>query len=675
LGLEERIRLFRALAWTLAPLAGLLFAMGPTAASPVATGGVLDLSGWDFSSRPPVYLSGEWEFYWLQLLEPADFRRADPPVPTGMIRVPGAWNGLDVGGRRAGGDGYATYRLIVRLPQAAASPEREVAPLGLQVPWTFTAYRMWVNGALAAENGKVGVSPSDMIPMSKPRAVWIAPEGDTLELIVQVSNFFHRNGGLWNSPLLGASDKIVHRNTVRQALDTLMFGAILFMSLYHVALFLLFRERPAYLYLSVTSIAVALRTLVTSEHMLDRLFDIPWQLELRIEYITGYVVTLAFMAFVNAAFPGQAPPATTWAVRAIGWTGIAATLFAPTRFSSRLILVFEVGIFIILIYGCWHFLVVVSRRRAGSKLILFGIVMLLFALIHDMLHYNLLGADHDLLPLGFCFLLLMQSINLAQQFATVYRREMALAAENKDLLATVQAQLEEVRESRRTIAAADEHLRRGIAERLHGRVQAQLLIIRQKVLTLKGIVASSPEGARKLADAIVGELDEVREREIRQVGHLLHPSIVTVGLLPAVESLADRFAVPPLVIDVAPDAEVAARDDAGRIPMPVRRTAYRVLEEALANVHAHADARRVSITLSIIPGEPFEVLEMVVEDDGRGFDPGRNEIGLGLKTIAARVGAMDGHWSIAGAPGAGTIVRVALPLSGEAGHGEPSAAS
>ena len=70
---------------------------------PVAVNGVLDLTGWDFENSGCVRLNGEWEFYWNRLLSPQDFRRGDAPAITGYYKIPGAWNGYEIGKTKLSG--------------------------------------------------------------------------------------------------------------------------------------------------------------------------------------------------------------------------------------------------------------------------------------------------------------------------------------------------------------------------------------------------------------------------------------------------------------------------------------------------------------------------------------------------------------------------------------------
>jgi signal transduction histidine kinase len=152
----------------------------------------------------------------------------------------------------------------------------------------------------------------------------------------------------------------------------------------------------------------------------------------------------------------------------------------------------------------------------------------------------------------------------------------------------------------------------------------------------------------------------VREHDVRQVSHLLHPSIIQVGLVPALERLTEDF-LPQFQIDLHVEDPVADLDDPehNHLPEAVRLAAYRVVEEAFGNAARHALARHVELALAL----RAERLAIHVRDDGRGFDPAAIRAGLGLSSIAARVGAVGGTWGVTSAPGQGTTLEALLPLT------------
>jgi signal transduction histidine kinase len=108
-------------------------------------------------------------------------------------------------------------------------------------------------------------------------------------------------------------------------------------------------------------------------------------------------------------------------------------------------------------------------------------------------------------------------------------------------------------------------------------------------------------------------------------------------------------------------SEVRLQDGLVReLPPGIRTTAFRIVQEALANVRRHAGARSVEVAL----GERGGGLHVVVRDDGRGFDPSAPEEPghLGLRAMPERAELVGGRLRIESGPGRGTTVEVWLPL-------------
>lgn len=105
------------------------------------------------------------------------------------------------------------------------------------------------------------------------------------------------------------------------------------------------------------------------------------------------------------------------------------------------------------------------------------------------------------------------------------------------------------------------------------------------------------------------------------------------------------------------------------VPLPVKISLYRILQEALSNGVRHGQADHHSVCLRA----GGRGLVMEVHDSGRGFDLAavmqRPLAGhFGLEGMRERVALLGGSFSIESAPGMGTRVRVELPLGGAARH-------
>jgi signal transduction histidine kinase len=249
---------------------------------------------------------------------------------------------------------------------------------------------------------------------------------------------------------------------------------------------------------------------------------------------------------------------------------------------------------------------------------------------------------------------------VVQDVAAAYTRQALLADENARLNGILREQVDELERSRRLIASAEERLRQDISELLHSRVQNRLLVAWHRLQESCELIADDPARAQALLSEVAQQLDHVREHDVRQLAHLLHPSIIQVGLVPALERLADDF-LTEFRIELDVEERVAQLDHPGdnRLPEPVRLAAYRVVEEAFGNAARHAQANQVDVAL----GLRAEQLAIRVRDNGQGFDADVVRVGLGLSSIAARVGCVGGTWRVSSVPGQGTALEAFLPLT------------
>ena len=225
--------------------------------------------------------------------------------------------------------------------------------------------------------------------------------------------------------------------------------------------------------------------------------------------------------------------------------------------------------------------------------------------------------------------------------------------------ATALARAEELHGSRTRIVEVSESLRRDIAHHLHGSVQNRLILLMHKVRELEPM-ASSEELAQELK-SLHKNIGDVIEAEIRPITHQLYPSILRRGLIPALQSLGDQFeSAIDLQMELDPDLVQRERVDSNLIPERVRLSAYRIAENALANVIKHAGADEVSL---VVKTDTERGLRLIVRDDGHGFDVDAASQGLGIGTMRDYADVVGGECTIRSAPGSGTDITVTLPLA------------
>jgi two-component system NarL family sensor kinase len=97
-----------------------------------------------------------------------------------------------------------------------------------------------------------------------------------------------------------------------------------------------------------------------------------------------------------------------------------------------------------------------------------------------------------------------------------------------------------------------------------------------------------------------------------------------------------------------------------RLPVRIEEGLYRIAQEALSNIQQHAEADRAYVSLRIT----LAGARLVIEDDGRGFDPSTIPAGrFGLVGMNERVRLLGGRLSIESEIGQGTRLEVVVPLA------------
>ena len=192
-----------------------------------------------------------------------------------------------------------------------------------------------------------------------------------------------------------------------------------------------------------------------------------------------------------------------------------------------------------------------------------------------------------------------------------------------------------------------------IAYALHGEASQLVASVH---LALADVATRLPPERVKEIQSVRGLLDQIEDR-IRRISHELRPTILDdLGLVPAIEFLADgisqRWGI-PVTVHGSVD---------GNLPLTVETALYRAAQEALTNVARHAQATQADVTLEQSP----ELITCSVRDDGHGFDPAlvatKGRQGLGLVEIRERMAALGGTLRLVRRSERGTEFIAEIPL-------------
>ncbi len=202
----------------------------------------------------------------------------------------------------------------------------------------------------------------------------------------------------------------------------------------------------------------------------------------------------------------------------------------------------------------------------------------------------------------------------------------------------------------RRLFQAQEDERRAISRELHDEIGQMLTGLLYRLESAKH--AEPAEAAR-----IIPEAQEVARgllTQLRNLSHNLRPSMLDeLGLLPSLSAHCKQFSqLTGIAVDFA--NERVPED----LPPEISTAAYRIIQEALTNVARHAGATQVK-TRIWADGDRLHIL---VQDQGKGFDPASAAGSSGLSGMRERAALLDGLLTIDSFPGRGTRITAELPL-------------
>ncbi len=258
--------------------------------------GLLDLSSWNLARNGDITLNGEWEFYWNEYMSPSALETST--VSPAYITVPYAWHNQAINGMSLPRHGYASYRLTIILPPADNSMK------ALKLPAIYDAYRLWANGNLTAVSGNPGTSLEDTKPYGEPRIVLVQPQDGKLDLLLQVANFHHINGGIRQEIIFGTPEQMIRRQKLSLSLQLFLMGGMLLMGPYFIVHFLFRKEEKYALYFGLFCLAMAFRLFFADEAPVYLLFpDFSWHAAKRLEFIFFYSCLPLYICFINHLYP------------------------------------------------------------------------------------------------------------------------------------------------------------------------------------------------------------------------------------------------------------------------------------------------------------------------------------------------------------------------------------
>jgi len=211
------------------------------------------------------------------------------------------------------------------------------------------------------------------------------------------------------------------------------------------------------------------------------------------------------------------------------------------------------------------------------------------------------------------------------------------------------------------LLSVQEDERRKIARELHDGIGQTLSAI--KFLLENTIQKSTFTASSSIIQSLETVIPMIQNaiEEVRRIQTSLRPPILDdLGILPTVSWFCREYQKVYSGIDVERDIHIEENE----VPDSLKTVIYRILQEAMNNISKYSQATRVRLCLR----KKDEEVELVVEDNGSGFDPQeifseeRERRGFGLTSMRERTELSGGSFSIESERGSGTRVRAVWRL-------------
>lgn len=201
-----------------------------------------------------------------------------------------------------------------------------------------------------------------------------------------------------------------------------------------------------------------------------------------------------------------------------------------------------------------------------------------------------------------------------------------------------------------TIINTQEQERADIGKELHDNVNQVLTTTKLFLDMAAANPARQHEFLQKSSENILYVINEIRKLS----NSLMDPSLGELGLLETIQDLTENINLTKklrITFNNDPRIESFLKDDQ-------KLTIYRIIQEAINNIIKHANAKSALVDLSIIGDNA----QLIISDNGIGFDLSKNKKGTGLKNIQNRVYLFNGTLDINTVPGKGCELAITIPF-------------
>lgn len=380
--------------------------------APALQKGVVDFSNYNFAEKGPVSLTGEWELYMSQLISPQDFRTLGQQA-FDYVDFPSAWN-TSSGSQNFG---FATYRLTMMVPEGHT--------LALQLPHCYSAYKLWANNESIATNGVVATTREQSVPQWLPTTVNLPEQYDTISLVLQISNFNHAIGGIREAITVGVRDEMQFRESISLTSTIILVGALLVLFIISFFVSALYKSRAVLLF-SILSLGWGVRESFSNYYLaIHYMPDFPWEIAVKIEYISLFTVMIITMLFVASLFKEDVSSIFKYLFCFCNGIFILIAAFLDASIFTQFLPVYLSFATLLIVYIVYVLVRAVVYERQGVWLIVACLFLGVIVFSYDLIAYQGLATFSPIIiSIGYLTMFVLLAIALLFQVG-IFKRSAA----------------------------------------------------------------------------------------------------------------------------------------------------------------------------------------------------------------------------------------------------------
>jgi signal transduction histidine kinase len=204
----------------------------------------------------------------------------------------------------------------------------------------------------------------------------------------------------------------------------------------------------------------------------------------------------------------------------------------------------------------------------------------------------------------------------------------------------------------KAVIEAEENERQRIARDLHDGVGQMMSAAKMNLSAFESEIRFQNEEQKKALRKVIALVDESC-KEVRTVSHIMMPNaLLKQNLASAIGDFVNKLNQKEL------QATVYTEGLDLRLDASIETVLYRVVQECVNNAIRHSGASRLDISLV----KDKDGISGTIEDNGKGFDPGKANDGIGLKNVISRIEYLRGTIDFDSTPGKGTLVAFHVPV-------------